>query len=163
ETTMARLSLAAGILALSIGACSTPRKPGPKLTVAAAANLTDVFGEIGQAFKAKTGTEVVFSYGSTAQLSQQIENGATFDLFACADTEHIDSLITSKRLVGGSRAVYALGQLAFWAPAGDQKGIRELKDLASKQVRFVAVAQPELAPYGKAAIEALMNSGLWGA
>src|ERR1700733_5891204 len=80
-----------------LGSCSARRDPQPaaKLTVAAAANLTDVFGEVGREFKTKTGVDVVFSYGSTAELAQQIENGAPFDLFAAADTEHIDSLVAS--------------------------------------------------------------------
>lgn len=146
-----------------LGACGTRRNPEPptKITVAAAANLTNVFEEVGSAFKAKTGAEAVFNYGSTAQLAKQIENGAPFDLFAAADTEHVDSLVATRKLIGDSRAVYALGQLALWIPNGEKTGIRELKDLASQRVRFIAVAQPELAPYGKATIEAFTNAHLW--
>jgi molybdate transport system substrate-binding protein len=131
--------------------------------VAAAANLTDVFGEVGRAFKARTGIEVVFSYSSTAELAQQIDNGAPFDLFAAADTEHVDSLVSTRKLTADSRAVYALGQLALWIPKGEQSGIRELKDLAGRKVRFISVAQPELAPYGQATIEVLKNAGIWDA
>ena len=148
-----------------LGACGSRPTPEPPatLTVAAAANLTDVFGEIGRAFKTKTGTEVVFSYGPTAELAQQIDNGAPFDLFAAADTEHIDSLVSTRKLTADSRAVYAVGQLALWIPKGEQSGVRELKDLAKQQVRFISVAQPELAPYGQATIEVLKNSHLWEA
>jgi len=131
--------------------------------VAAAANLTDVFGEVGQAFKSKTGVDAILSYGSTAELAQQIDNGAPFDLFVAADTEHVDALVSTRKLISGSRAVYALGQLALWMPNGEQSGVRELKDLARQQVRFIAVAQPDLAPYGKATIEVLRNAGLWDA
>ncbi len=146
-----------------LGSCSAGREPhsAAKLTVAAAANLTDVFGEIGRGFKAKTGVDVVFSYGSTTELAQQIENGAPFDLFAAADTEHIDSLVSTRKLTGDSRAVYALGQLALWIPDGERSGIRDLQDLAKQPVRFIAVAQPQLAPYGQATIEALKNAALW--
>ena len=151
--------------ALLLASCNSPRAPGPatKLTVAAAANLTDVFGEVGRAFKAKMGVEVVFSYGSTAELTQQIDNGAPFDLFAAADTQHVDSLVSTRKLVADSRAIYALGQLALWIPKGEQSGVRELKDLTGRQVRFIAVAQPELAPYGQATIEVLKNSHIWEA
>jgi molybdate transport system substrate-binding protein len=135
----------------------------PKLTVAAAANLTDVFEQVGRAFTAQTGVPVVFSYGATAQLAQQIDNGAPFDLFAAADTEHVDALVTSRKLTGDSRAVYALGQLALWIPGSEKSGVRELKDLTAPAVRFVAVAQPDLAPYGQASIEALKNARLWDA
>jgi len=146
-----------------LNGCGTRPAPGPSasLTVAAAANLRDVFGEVGKAFEAKTGTPVTFIYGSTAQLAQQIENGAPFDLFAAADKEHVDSLVRSKMLNADSRAVYALGQLALWIPKGEQTGIRELKDLSRQQVRFVAVAQPDLAPYGQTSIEVLKTAGLW--
>ena len=148
-----------------LGSCSAPRDPQApaKLTVAAAANLTDVFGAVGREFKTKTGVDVVFSYGSTAELAQQIENGAPFDLFAAADTEHIDSLVAARKLTPDSRAVYALGQLALWIPDGERSGIRELQDLAKPPVHFIAVAQPKLAPYGQATIEALHNAALWDA
>jgi len=105
--------------------------------------------------------DVVFSYGSTAQLAQQIENGAPFDLFAAADTEHIDNLVSARKLTGDSRAVYALGQLALWIPDGERSGIRELQDLAKQPVHFIAVAQPQLAPYGRATTETLKNAALW--
>jgi len=148
-----------------LGSCSARRDPQPeaKLTIAAAANLTDVFSDIGRGFKTKTGVDVVFSYGPTAELAQQIENGAPFDLFAAADTEHIDSLVAARKLTSESRAVYALGQLALWIPDGERSGIRELQDLAKQPVRFIAVAQPQLAPYGQATIEALKNADLWDA
>jgi len=129
--------------------------------VAAASNLTGVLDEVGAAFRKQTGIEVVLSYGSTAQLTQQIDNGAPFDVFAAADTEHIDQLVKKGRLVADSRVIYARGQLALWIPAGDKSGIRELKDLTRPEVRFIAIAQPALAPYGKAAVEAMRASGLW--
>ena len=95
-----RVRLAGWILCGSalLGSCTRATESPAKLTVAAAANLTDVFAEVGRAFKAKTGVEVVFSYGSTAQLATQIENGAPFDLFAAADTEHVDFLVAGKKL-----------------------------------------------------------------
>jgi molybdate transport system substrate-binding protein len=122
-----------------------------------------VFGEIGRAFQAKTGVEVIFSYGSTAQLATQIDNGAPFDVFAAADTEHVDSLTGTRKLLGESRAIYALGQLALWIPEGGPSDVHQLKDLAGPQIRFIAIAQPELAPYGQATVEVLKGAGLWDA
>jgi molybdate transport system substrate-binding protein len=150
------------LAALLVGSCGAHRPADTKLTVAAAANLMDVFGEVGRGFQAKTGVAVVFSYGSTAQLATQIDNGAPFDVFAAADTEHIDSLVASQKLLGDSRAMYALGQLVLWIPEGGP-AIHELKDLAGKDVRFIAIAQPELAPYGAATVEVLKGTGLWDA
>jgi molybdate transport system substrate-binding protein len=149
--------------AFVLGSCGSPptTEVPATLTVAAAANLMDVFGQVGRQFQTKTGIEVIFSYGPTAQLAQQIDNGAPFDLFAAADTEHVDSLVTSRKLNADSRAVYAVGQLALWIPKGEQTGVRELKDLGRQQIRFISVAQPELAPYGQATIEVLKNSHIW--
>ena len=105
--------------------------------------------------------DVVFSYGSTAQLAQQIENGAPFDVFAAADTEHVDGLVKSGKLTAASRATYARGQLALWIPKGEQMGVHELKDLGNAKIRFIAIAQPSLAPYGQAAVEALQSAHLY--
>ncbi len=133
-----------------------------QITVGAAANLTGVMDELARAFEKRTKIHVVISYGSTAQLSQQIENGAPFDVFAAADTEHVDDLVKKGKLTSESRQLYALGQLALWIPKGEQLGVAEMKDLAKPGVRFVAVAQPDLAPYGAAAVDALRASKLWG-
>jgi molybdate transport system substrate-binding protein len=155
------------ILPLTLGAlllhsCASPIPQGSaRLTVAAASNLTGVLDEVATAFRAQTNTEVVVSYGSTAQLSQQVENGAPFDVFAAADTEHIDQLVATGKLMGESRAVYARGQLALWIPASVKTEVRTLNDLARPEIRVIAIAQPELAPYGKAAVETLKAVGLW--
>src|SRR5580704_9768678 len=133
------LVCAAAVVVCSCHARRVPEEA--KLTVAAAANLTEVFADVGRAFKQKTGVDVIFSYGSTSQLAQQIDNGAPFDLFAAADTEHVDSLGSTRKLTADSRAVYALGQLALWIPKGEQTGTRELKDLVGQQIRFIAMAQ----------------------
>ena len=63
-----------------------------EITVAAAANLTDAFAEVAKQFTAKTGVRIVYSFGSTADLTKQIQNGGPFDVFASADIEHIDEL-----------------------------------------------------------------------
>ena len=138
-----------------------------KLTVAAAANLSNTIDQLAEAFTQKTGIQVVVSIGSTTSLTQQIENGAPFDLFAAADTEHIDQLIADGFAVPGSRAVYARGRLVAWTPdRGEDRGdlvLNRLEDLANPEVKFVAIANPELAPYGEAAVELLMAKGLWDA
>jgi len=148
------------LLLLLLPASCAKQQPTP-LTVAAAANLTDVFAEAGKDFKAKTGVDVVYSYGSTAQLAQQISNGAPIDLFAAADTEHIDSLIKSQKVLADSRAVYARGQLALWIPKAVTGSAPQLKDLAAPRIRYIAIAQPALAPYGVASVEALKAANLW--
>jgi molybdate transport system substrate-binding protein len=130
-----------------------------ELHVAAAANLTKALDELDQAFRAESGIPVVPTYGATAQLTQQIENGAPIDVFLGADTTHVDQLITKGVAEPGSRAVYARGRLAIWAP--QRADISSLQDLASPGVKTIGCAKPELAPYGAAAVQALQRAGLW--
>lgn len=146
-------------------ACKTQTTAGAQagstVTVAAAANLTDVFGVIGPRFEAATGIHPLFSFASTAQLTQQIENSAPFDVFAAADAAHIDELDRRGLLLAGSRTVYARGVLALWVPPGTKAPINGIEDLRDPKIRFIAIAKPELAPYGQAAVEALQRLGLW--
>src|SRR6185369_16465220 len=71
-------------------ATRTSQNQSSDLTIAAAANLTDAFADIGSRFTSKTGIKVVFSFGATADLAKQLENGAPFDVFAAADSEHVE-------------------------------------------------------------------------
>jgi molybdate transport system substrate-binding protein len=111
-------------------------------------------------FQKEANVRVVVSYSSTAQLAQQIEHGGPFDVFAAADTEHVDVLIEKGKLRPESRAIYARGQLALWVPDTDSS-VRGIEDLTHPDVKFIAVAQPQLAPYGRAAVEALTAAGIW--
>jgi len=135
----------------------------PTLTIAAAANLTDVFSEVAAKFKAQTGIAVVYSFGATANLTMQAEHSAPFDLFAAADVVHIDQLAKEGLLTGGSRAIYARGRLALWIPPGSRAHVARVEDLKSDEVKIVAVANPKLAPYGLATVETLQKLGLWKA
>lgn len=101
----------AGFAVLAVCGWQRPESVAAKseITVAAAANLIDVFGEIGPQFEQATGIHPVFRFASTAQLTQQIENSAPFDLFAAVDSEHIAKLEREKLLVPGSRVVCAGG------------------------------------------------------
>ena len=116
--------------------------------------------DIAREFEQQTGVRVIVSYGSTAQLAQQIEHGGPFDLFAAADTVHIDDLIAKGKLRRESRAVYARGQLVAWRPDASVP-MERLEDLTSPSIRFIAVAQPDLAPYGHATVQALKAAGIW--
>src|SRR5579871_109365 len=153
----------AAVLALvTLSGCHTQQpRAQPELTVAAAANLTDVFARIGPAFEAATGIHPIFSFASTAQLTRQIENAAPFDAFAAADSEHVAELDKKGLLTPASRAVYARGVLALWIPAGSKAAVRRIEDLTSPDVRVIAIAKPDLAPYGQAAVDSLEKLGIW--
>lgn len=136
-----------------------------EIVVAAAANLTQAFERVGARFEAETGIHVVFSFASTAQIAQQAEHGAPFDVIAAADTQHVDELDRKGLLVPGSRAIYAQGVLALWIPPGTAAHVTAqvtgIEDLTSEEVKVIAVAKPELAPYGAAAVEAMKRAGVW--
>jgi molybdate transport system substrate-binding protein len=133
-----------------------------EITVAAAANLTDAFAEIAGAFTAQAGVRVTFSFGATADLAKQIENGGPFDVFAAADVEHVDALVSKGLLVTDTRAVYAQGRLVLWQPPQSQIKLTRLEDVKDANVKYIAIAKPDVAPYGRAAIEALRALDLWG-
>jgi len=157
---MLRGLLVAGFTLLC-GCGTAPAPAKPEITVAAAANLTDVFAKIGPAFEAQAAVHPVFSFASTAQLTRQVENGAPFDVFAAADSTHIAELDQKGLLAPGSRAVYARGVLALWIPASSKAPVAHIEDLKSREVHTIAIAKPELAPYGQAALETLQKLGIW--
>ena len=151
-----------GLLALALLCCGCGKSvfevppPGPELHVAAAANLATIFDSLAAAEYKATAVHLVPSFGSTATLTTQIESGAPFDIFLAADTEHPQSL-TAKGLAEPPQE-YARGKLVIWAPK--RPDIRTLADLLRPDVKIVAVANPDLAPYGHAAMEALTKAGI---
>jgi molybdate transport system substrate-binding protein len=150
------------ILALWLGTINCGRAPEKReIHVAAAANLQTALAAVARDFASKTAIHVVPTIGATAQLTQQIDNGAPVDVFLAADTEHVDQLVAEGVADPGSRAIYARGRLVLWAP--QRPDIKSLADLASPQVNQIGCARPELAPYGAAAIQALKKAGLWTA
>jgi molybdate transport system substrate-binding protein len=150
--------LAAGLAILASARPAAPASP-VELHVAAASNLNQVLPELASVFERKTHIHVIPSYGATAQLTQQAESGAPWDVFLAADTEHVDELVKKSLAVAESRAIYARGKLVVWAPK--RPDLRTLDQLAQPDVRFIVVAKPELAPYGEAAVESLKSAGLW--
>jgi len=153
-------------IALIAGSCQFPEpKTGqtnsPDLIVAAASNLTEAFADVGPRFTSKTGIRVVFSFGATADLARQIENGAPFDVFAAADTEHVEQLERKGFLTPGTRTLYARGRLVMWLPPGSNLKIERIQDLTGKAFERIAIAKPDVAPYGRAAVESLQALEIW--
>ncbi len=147
----------------SRGDISSQAKSQPPLTIAAAADLSFAFGQIAQLFERQTGRAVRLSFGSSGNLFMQIENGAPFDLFLSADMEYPRKLLASGRAQPGTFAHYATGRLVVWVPADsglalEREGIRALLDPALKRI---AIANPQHAPYGRAAIAALQHFGVY--
>ena len=129
------------------------------VTVAVASNFSTAAAELSSRFTGDTGIAVRTASGSTGKLYAQILNGAPFDVFLAADTERPARLERSGRAVAGSRFTYATGALVLWSR--DAPDCRAA--LADRDAGRVALANPETAPYGRAAREFLQNEGLWQA
>ena len=132
-----------------------------ELLVAAASSMRQAFDEIGPSFEKETGAEVTFSYGASGALAEQIEAGLPADLYASADVDHVDGLREKGLLIDDTQQVYAVGQLALARSTKAGVKVSELEGLLQPEVEKVAIADPEVAPYGRAAEEALKSVGLW--
>ncbi len=135
------------------------------LRVAAAADLQFAMNDLAGQFEKKSGTKVAISYGSSGNFRAQIENGAPFDLFFSADAQYPQQLVTAGVADGRTLVMYAQGHLVLWAPAGENlrladRGFEALKD---SRVQRIAIANPEHAPYGRAAVAALQKVGMYEA
>src|SRR5579872_1944396 len=139
------------------------QNPASELTVAAAADLSNVLRDIGDSFEKKTGIQVRLSFGASGALTQQIENGAPFDIFFSADMDYPRQLVRDGQADGPTPYEYAVGKLVLWVPADsaldvEHKGMNVLLD---RSVNKLSVANPQHAPYGRAAVEALKHAGLY--
>ncbi|MDR1608610.1 MAG: molybdate ABC transporter substrate-binding protein [Deltaproteobacteria bacterium] len=127
--------------------------------VAVAANFTKPAEEIAKAFEKRTGHKAVLSFGSTGKFYTQIQQEAPFHVFLAADSATPQKLENEKLVKPGSRFTYAKGALALWSA---KAGYVDAKGDVLKQNKFqkLSVADPKLAPYGKAAYEVLAKLGL---
>src|SRR6185503_3905250 len=141
-------------------ACRAP-ETAQELTVAAASDLTTAFEEIGRDFEAREKIKPVFVFGSTGMLTRQIENGAPFDVFAAANESYIDQLGQKGVLIEGTKAIYARGRITMWTTGESTLKLEKIEDLANPEVHRIAIANPDHAPYGLAARQALETAGIW--
>jgi molybdate transport system substrate-binding protein len=155
------------LVALLLAACgSRPAgagQTGQALRVAAAADLTRAFTEVAAAYQKRFGQEIKPIFGASGQLAQQIENGAPYDVFASANEEYVASLDRGGLLLPGSRQVYAIGHLVLWTRENGPPCPRRIEDLADSRYIHIAIANPDHAPYGIAAREALQSAKIWDA
>ncbi|MFQ5635764.1 MAG: molybdate ABC transporter substrate-binding protein, partial [Gammaproteobacteria bacterium] len=129
------------------------------IRVAVASNFRYAMDDLAPRFEAATGHNVIVIFGSTGKHFAQIENGAPFDVFLAADELRPRMLEEDGLAVPGSRFIYAIGKLVLWSrEAGAIDGSRKLLD---DDFRFLAIANPTFAPYGRAARQALQDLGVW--
>ena len=155
--------LAFVLLLIGLRSESAQRAPA----IAAAANLNFALTEIAQQFERSQGARVELVFGASGTLTRQIQDGAPFEMFLAADEEFPNQL-SSAGLTRDPGVVYAIGRLAIFAPKGSPLKVDErLEGLASLvksgRVGRFAIANPEMAPYGRAAEAVLRKRGLWDA
>ncbi|OEG00242.1 molybdate ABC transporter substrate-binding protein [Vulcanibacillus modesticaldus] len=140
---------------------SDSTKNMPELTIAAASDLKLAFTEIGRSFEKATNSKIIFSFGSTGQLTDQIENGAPFDIFAAANIAYIDYLKDKNLIIDDTQRVYGIGRIGLAMLKTNPIKINNLNDLLKPEIKKIAIANPKHAPYGLAAKQALESAGLW--
>jgi molybdate transport system substrate-binding protein len=158
--TAARVLIA--LLTLSSVASGTQAQ-GQEIRVAAAADLKFAMGELAEGFEKRTGTKVEVTYGSSGNFFSQIQNGAPFDLFFSADMEYPKKLEASGLAEPGTLHPYAVGRIVIWMPPESSVELSKLgwNALLDASVRKIAIANPEHAPYGGAAVAALQKAGIF--
>lgn len=158
-----RLLAFAMVLAFALSAARAADVP----PIAAAADLKFALAEVAERFARDTGRTVKLSFGSSGNFTYQIEQGAPFQLFLSADETFVFRL-ADKGLTADRGVLYAIGRLVLFAPHGSPLRVdSELRDLkaalADGRIRRFAIANPDHAPYGRAARAALRHAGLWAA
>jgi molybdate transport system substrate-binding protein len=142
---------------------SAQQSSSGELTVAAAADLSSALQDIADRYKKQAGVRVNLSFGASGALTQQIENGAPFDLFFSADMDYPRRLAAEGDADAATIYEYAVGKLVLWVPANSPLNLNRegMNVLLDPSVKKIAIANPEHAPYGRAAVAALKHAGLY--
>lgn len=154
---ISRLCLAA-IASLAIALAGPGAAEGETINVAVAANFTDVAEALAPLFKAETGDDVVFSFGSTGQLYAQISQGAPYMVLLAADGERPARAVQEGLGIADSVFTYAVGALALYSPILDVSDGAAV--LSGGDFAALAIADPVSAPYGRAAEQVITSLGL---
>ena len=143
----------------------TPKVFAGEIVVAAASDLSAAAQELIAHFEKRTGHTVKLSLGSSGNFHAQIRNGAPFDIFLSADVNYVRDLEKAGLTEAGSSFVYAIGRLVLWVPTNSPLDIRGLgmQALLRPQARRIAIANPDHAPYGRAAVSAMEKAGVYAA
>ena len=149
------------LVAVLVLACAWLPTHAEDATIAVAANFTAPAEALRKLFEQRTPHRLKFTSGSTGQLYAQIANGAPLDALLSADREHVDQLVAAGLADGSLRFTYAVGKLVLWTRETAKFQPLDLKSVGRNDYRWLAIANPELAPYGLAAEQALRKLGLW--
>lgn len=135
---------------------------GQEITVASAADMSAALPQIVDAYTKKTGQVVKLSFGSSGNLTNQIRNGAPFDVFFSADEQYPQQLITEGLAAKDTLYRYAVGRLVVWIPSDSTLDLSKLgiQALLDPSVKKISIANPATAPYGRTAEAALRHFGI---
>ncbi len=131
----------------------------PQVLIAVASNFVDTCNALSADFKQRSNAEIKITPGSTGKLYAQISNGAPYDILLSADAVHPQRLEAENKAIARSRFTYAIGRLALYCAS--LEGVENGAVLKSGALKHLAIANPETAPYGAAAVETLRAMGLW--
>ncbi|WP_323119885.1 molybdate ABC transporter substrate-binding protein [Burkholderia alba] len=148
--------------ALAVGLAARPAWAAEELVVSAAASLTNAFKAVGDAYeKQHPDTKVLFNFGASDVLMQQIAKGAPADVFASADQKAMDRAVGENVIATGSRRDFAANSLVLIVPADSRAGFGSLRDLTAASVKRVAYGDPASVPVGRYTEGALKAAGVW--
>jgi molybdate transport system substrate-binding protein len=156
--TMNKVLLLLGMIWMS----ALPLPATEKISVAAASDLNVALKEIADHYGKQTGNAIEISFGSSGNFFNQIQNGAPFDVFFSADVDYPQKLIAAGLAEPASLYRYALGRLVLWVPASPSWDVERGMDiLLDPGVKKIAIANPQHAPYGRAAAAVLRHYGIY--
>ncbi len=153
------------LVAILIYACIAPANAQNSIRIAAAADLEPVLPPILEQFQKETGIHAEATYQASAALTAQIQNGAPFDVFLSADLGYPQKLIAAGLAQGlgdgntGTPITYARGTLVLWTRKDSHLPQPSMDMLRKPEVQRIAIANPDRAPYGRAAVAALQKKG----
>lgn len=142
-------------------ACRPKPPETVSLRIAAASDLDPALREVAARFEESSHIVVKLNFGSTGTLVRQIEQGAPVDVFLAANVNFVDQLSRQNLVLSHSITIYGQGRLVMWCRADAPLPVSSLEDLANPAIKRVALANPEHAPYGQAALQALTTAGLY--
>lgn len=131
------------------------------ITISSASDLSLAFPKIAKLWGQDTGNQVSFNFGSSGQLAQQIERGARVDIFASADRSYVEDLEKKGLIKEETKLIYGTGRIVLWSRKDNPIQLNKIEDLLIPKIKKVSMANPEHAPYGKIAKEALERAGIW--
>lgn len=132
-----------------------------EITVAAAADLVVAFKEIAVMYEKENDCKVNLIFSSSGTAKEQIINGAPYDVYASANVKFVDELIEKNMVIPNTKELYGIGRIGVAISVDSKLKITSANDLLKNDFKKIAIANPDHAPYGLAAKEALISLGLW--